>query len=251
MARFSKTTRFSTLFFCLNVLRAYGHEAEAQLPFEHPHAHESVEGHVHTGWESRYFSEGRDSLDGDSLQTSSVEVGWEHVSVGIWYGRSPDQTYDELQLAFALTQSIGDFELYVGYTHLQFPSAGTHDDEIGVGFAWPGLPMEFELAADAYYSFDADGVFVEFSATREIEITNRLSLGISGIFGLNQGYVADGHDGANHLAARLGAQYAITDSVSLTAHTTYSWALARDSTLPGDAQLIDFSHSDIGLQWSF
>jgi hypothetical protein len=111
--------------------------------------------------------------------------------------------------------------------------------------------MKLELAADAYYSFVADGWFAELAATRNIKITDQLSLGCSGIFGLNQGYVPDGHDGANHLAVRLGLEYAVNDSLSITVHTTYSWGLGRDSTDPGDDQLIDFFHGGFGLQWSF
>ena len=65
-----------------------GHETETQLPFERPHAHESVEWHAHLGWESRYFSEGRDALDGDSLFVGTIETGWRHFAGGIWYGRS-------------------------------------------------------------------------------------------------------------------------------------------------------------------
>jgi hypothetical protein len=46
-------------------------------------------------------------------------------------------------------------------------------------------------------------------------------------------------------------EFALTDSISVTAHTTYSWALGRDAALPGDEQLIDFFHGGVGLQWSF
>ena len=125
-----------------------------------------MEGHAHLGWESNYFSEGRDSLDGDSLVAGSFEMGWEHLAGGVWLGTSPDQDYDEMQLTLALTQSFGDFEFYGGYTHLRFPSDGSHDNEIGAGFVWSGLPMDVELSADAYYSFNADGYFAEIAASR-------------------------------------------------------------------------------------
>lgn len=227
------------------------HESEVQLPFERAHAHESVEGHLHIGWESRYFSEGRDSLDRDSLWTSTVELGWNHLSGGIWYGYSPDQDYDELQLTFALTENIADFEFYVAYTHLQFPFDNTHDNEVGVGSSWSGLPLELEIGVDAYYSFDVDGSFWELILSREVEISNSLKVDLSGIFGVNQGYVSDGHDGTNHLALRTGAEYAVTESFAITVHAAYSWALDRDAKLSGDEQLIDFFHGGIGVQWSF
>lgn len=251
MQIFPKSTVLSLVYGFASVCTVFGHESETQLPFARPHAHESLEGHAHLGWESRYFSEGRDSLDGDSLFVGSFEMGWNHLAGGVWYGYSPDQHYDELQLSLALSQSIGDFDFYGAYTYLGFPFDGSHDNEIGAGAAWSWLPMDVDLSADLYYSFDADGYFVEISAGREFSITDRLALNFSVPFGINQGYVADGHDGANNIALRLELEFSLTDSISVTAHTTYSWALGRDAAFPGDDQLIDFFHGGVGLQWSF
>lgn len=240
------------LVYCLlSAFAALGHEPESSIPFERLHAHDSVEGHAHLGWESNYFTEGRDALDGDSLLAGSFEMGWKHFAGGVWFGHSPDQRYDELQLSLALTQSVGDFEFYGGYTHLRFPFDSSHDNEIGAGLAWSGLPLDVELSADLYYSFDAGGYFAEISAGREFSIGERLTLNVSVPFGINQGYVTDGHDGANYVALRLGLEYALSNSWSVTAHGTYSCALGRDAASPGDEQLIDFGHWGVGLQWSF
>lgn len=111
--------------------------------------------------------------------------------------------------------------------------------------------MEVDLSADVYHSFGADGCFILISAGREIPITDRLSLNLSVPFGINQGYVADGHDGANNIALRLGLEFALTDSISVTAHNTYSWALGRDAAFTGDYQLIDVFSGGVGLQWSY
>jgi hypothetical protein len=230
---------------------ASGQAQEVTPPFEHLHAHESIEKHLHAGWESRYFSEGRDALDGKSLWATGFELGWNHLSGGLWYGLSSDQDYDELQLTLGRTGTAGDFEFYVAYTHFQFPEDGLHDNEIGIGGNWSGLPLDLELATDGYYSFDAEGSFWELALNRGTEISDYLSLVGSTIVGMNQGYVSDGHDGANHLALRTEAEYAMTGSLSVTAHTTYSWALSGDKALPGDDQLIDLFHGGVTFQWSF
>ena len=101
------------ILFALGIIvsAASAHDAETSQPFERPHAHEAFEGHVHFGWDSHYFSEGRDNLDGDSLWAASLELAWEHLSVGAWYGISPDQDYDELQLSLAVTQSFGEMDV--------------------------------------------------------------------------------------------------------------------------------------------
>ncbi|MFN7342080.1 MAG: hypothetical protein ACK5TA_01970, partial [bacterium] len=153
-----------------------------------------VEFHVHTGLESRYFSEGRDALDGASIWANSFEFGLAHFAAGLWYGNSPNQSYDELQLSLALIQTFGDFEANIGYTHYIFPFDGSHDNEIGTGITWTGLPAEIEITADIYHSFDADGYFAELSTSREFEITAPFSVTFSSVLGINQGYVSDGHD---------------------------------------------------------
>ena len=239
------------LMFLFVVRIASAHDGELSQPFERPHAHEALQGHVHFGWESHYFSEGRDSLDGDSLWTTSLELAWEHLSFGVWYGLSPDQTYDELQLSLGVTQEFGDLEISLGYTHLRFPFENGHDNEIGVGLSWSGMPWDIELASELYYSVDAEGAFGELGVSREFALADQLSLGIEGIFGMNQGYVADGHDGANHIALRVGLGYELTESLTLSAHGVYSWALDRDAAAPDDETLIDFFHGGIGLEWSF
>jgi hypothetical protein len=133
----------SLIFSFVSVHMAPGHEPEAQLHFAHPHAHDTIEFHVHLGWESRYFSEGRDSLDGGSLFVSSFEMGWEHLAGGVWYG-----------------------------------------------------------------------YFAEIAASRELSMSDRFALNFSIPFGINQGYVSDGHDGANNMALRLGSEYVLSDSLS-------------------------------------
>ena len=239
------------LFLAMGVGKAPGHDAEAELPFGRGHSHESVIGHVHVGWESHYDSEGRDSLDGGSLWTASAEFSWEHLAGGIWYGSSPDQSYDELQLTLGLSQEIGEMEFYGGYTYLRFPFDGADDHELGAGLVWSGLPLELAFGADVSHSFEAEGYFAEFSLFREFELSDQGTLEVAGVFGVNQGYVSDGHDGANHFALELSSEYALTESCSILVSTSYSWATGRESDAPGDELLVDFFDGGLGLQWSF
>ncbi len=230
---------------------SFGHERENSVISPHfEECHHSVS--VATGWESRYFSEGRDALDGDALWVSSIDYSWESFSAGVWYGSSPDVSYDELQLGVAWHHSFSDdLEGYVSYTHYELPSDDEDDDEIGFGFAYTGCPLDIEFALDAYHSFEAEGFFVEATASREWELTEKLSANTALIFGINQGYVADGHDGANHIAASVGLSYALTESLSISVHGTYSRGIDKDSAAPDDDLLKDFVHTGVGLEWSF
>lgn len=238
------------LFLC-TALTGSAHEPEAHLPFDDTHEEDALVGHLHIEWDSRYFSEGRDNLDGGSLWTASLEMEWKCFTSGLWYGNSPDRDYDEMQMTLGLAETFGDFELYGNYTHLRYPSDDTFDNEIATGVNWSGMPFELELAAEAYYSFAAGGVFCELALNREIEISDRFTLIASSIYGMNYGYVDDGHRGSNNIALRLSAEFAITKSLAITAHTAYSWALDKKPDMPGDESLIDFFHGGIGLQLSF
>lgn len=164
----------------------------------------------------------------------------------------PEQSYDELQLSTALSWDWKDLEWYVAYTHFRFPLEGNHDHEIGAGVSWSGLPGEVALGLDGYYSFDAGGTFIETSLSREFDLSNRLQLTPALVFGMNQGYVADGHDGANHVELRLGGTYSLTDAISMTVHASYNFALDRDAArYSGDALLKDFFHVGVGLTYEF
>lgn len=225
------------------------HEPEAQTRFGHAHTHDAMDIHFQTGMESRYSLEGRDSLDGDAISATSLDLGWDRFTGGFWYGWSPDQDYEESRITLGLTEQVGDFEFYASYTHLKFPDS--HDNEVGVGGVWSGLPLQLDAALDVYYSFDADGEFWELSLSRTDEVSERLTFTGAGMFDINGGYVSDGHSGANHLGLRLGSEYSLTESLTITGHATYSWALKRNSRLAGDEQLADFFHCGLGLEWSF
>lgn len=240
-----------TLFLIAGSSQLKSNESENTSSWDKLQLVEQINASIYSGWNSHYFSEGRDILDGDSLIVNQVQVSWEFLSSEIWYAASPDQSYDELQIAVAVTQAIGSFQFYADYTHLQFPSDNLQDNELGTGLAISGLPTDFQLAIDAYYSFQASGSFIEASATRKFVITESLSVTGSGMFGINQGYVVGGHYGSNHFALKLESTYKVSDSISVTAQLAQNWAIDRDSGSPGDEQLVDFLNGGIGAQWFF
>ncbi len=230
--------------------------ASANVPESSPlHVHQPeeqiLEGHAYTSLESRYLSEGRDALDGDSLWVNSVEMAYGKFFGGIWYGSSPDQDYDELQLSLGYAESIGDLEIAVGYTRFEFPFESAHDNEAGTTLTWSNLPMGCALSADAYYSFEADGYFVELALGHEFELSDSFSVVAAGFMGINQGYVSDGHDGANNVGLRLEGTVALSGNWFFFSHMTYSWAIDANPALEGDAQLINFLHGGLGLMWEF
>jgi len=227
------------------------HDPESGFPSNIAGATGTMAASFSSRYESRYFSEGRDSLDGDAIWVNSIEMGYGPITGGLWYGGSPSQDYDELQLSLAISRTFGKVELAIGYTFLEFPFENTSDHEIGFALSIPDLPLNAEFAADVYYSFDAGGDVAELALSRESLTSERLSLCLVGSLGINQGYVTDGHDGANHLAVSMQMDIPIWDQLLLNLHSTYSWAINRNHAYEGDLLLTDFLHWNIGFTWEF
>jgi len=243
--------RLTILLFLILQLPLSAQTSETSILSGENASKQTFESLFHAAIESRYFSEGRDDLDGSSLLTTSAEFSWQNISAGVWYGDSPDEDYDELQLSIKVSKEFGNVEVYLTYVHLRTLFEGSHDNEIGVGFTVNALPFDLAFSVDAYQSFEVNGSFWEASLLREFTYNEQLSFSLSSTLGVNHGYVDDGHDGLNYVAASLGAEYALSEGVSLTSHIAYSWAVDRDSTLEGDENLINFFHAGVGLQWSF
>ena len=240
------------LFFALLFkLTCVAHEGDSAKKIEAIHARKDLAGHAHVGWESRYFSEGRDALDGESLWTGSVELGYEHFSGGVWYGRSSNHAYDELQYSLSITQEKNDWSFYAGYTHLVLSKSNESDDEWSFGLAYDNLPYLIGTSVDGTYSMDAEGMFYEWSTYREFSISDKLTAKVSGVLGLNDGYVSDGHNGANFYALSVGAEHKIADDFVISCHGMQNFAIDRDLSFAGDEQLKDFFHVGVGLQWNF
>ena len=113
------------------------------------------------------------------------------------------------------------------------------------------MPYDLVLALDSYYSVDTSGTFIELSCGGDYEIMESLTFSPALVFGMNQGYISDGHDGANHIAANLGPEYAFTESFAVSAHASYNFAIDREVLRPGDGTLGDFFHTGVGLSWTF
>lgn len=214
-------------------------------------------------WDSRYVSEGRDNLDGDSLFGATTEISYlglpfGEIMVGTWYAWTPDSpAYSEFNAFAEYSFEIGEFGAYFGYNHLrfypeeQFHPDDNYDNEIGAGVSY-GLPLNIGIGADWYYSFDANGSFFELILEGEYEVCKRLTLVPSALLGFNAGYIAAGHDGANNVAVGLEAVVPVNDYIELAGYTAYNWAIDRDfPNYPDDEILRDFFYGGVRVTISF
>ncbi len=213
---------------------------------------EAVAVDLQYGWDSRYVSEGRDNLDGAGLWAGNFELGYQGLAAGAWYANGPDADYEELDAWLQYSHAIGEFELSLAYTYLEFLSDGANDHELGLGLEYGALPWNLSASALAYYSFDAAGTFFELGLAGEYEVLPWLTAGPYLVFGMNSGYIADGHNGANNLELGLAGEIPLNACWSITGHVSYNVALGADAGRhAGDELLKDFCHGGVGLQYSF
>ena len=212
----------------------------------------SLEADLSAGYEGRYVSEGRDNLGGDSLLGTTLELAYQGFTGGVWYANSPEASYDELNTWVQYNHALGDVEISVAYTHLRFFSNDTHDNEVGLGLEYGALHWDLAVSALGYYSFEAEGSFFELGLNGDYEVKPWLTLSPYLLFGINSGYVADGHNGANNLEIGLAGEIPLSSSWSLVGHVSYNFEINSDpAQYAGDESLNNFFHGGIALRYSF
>ena len=203
-------------------------------------------------WDSRYVSEGRDNLDGNSLLSTTLEVGCAGFTFSTWYANSPEVAFSELDLGIEYGFEIGAWAAYFGFVHLRYPHDDATENELGAGLAYNGLPWGFVPAVAWTYLAETDGSYFETSLFRPIEVTDTIALEPGVIVGFNAGYMGDGHDGADHVALVLPVTFALTENVELSAYVSYQWAIDSDPVnCPDDELLRDFFWGGVAVGISF
>ena len=212
------------------------------------------EWHTYFLWESRYVTEGRDNLSGDSLVSLSSEFVIGEVNFVPWYAYSPGADYSELNLNFVYgVLPTDDVAVYIGYNHIRASLSGdtANDNEVSLALVHK-LMKHVGLAAEIYHSFEASGSFIEMSARYNDALNKKLYYGMSAGLGVNAGYVAEGHTGLNHFQLRANASYHPIIKTEFYSYLGYNAAINRDVVnYSGDESLRDFFWGGIGFIYLF
>jgi hypothetical protein len=206
-------------------------------------------------WESRYMGEGRDGLEEGGLFSSAIEavtaVPVGDLTIGAWYGSGYDVDYTEMNLGAEWSVPVGPVELSAGYTYLDFISDDADDNEVSLGLRYTERETVVPFVG-AYYSFEAEGSFIEAGVESTIAVTENVSVDPFVLIGFNEGYVVDGHNGANHVAIGLQTSLPLNESLALEASFAYSIAIDKDEDrFADDASLDDLAYGSIGLSAAF
>jgi len=210
--------------------------------------------HVHMLWESRYVSEGRDNLDGDPLASASTDIAFGNLSFVPWVAHGYESDYTEVNLNVVYGWRLGDqLELYGGYNHLEMRTDGDwdKDNEVAAGLIYAPTTM-FDVLVSCYHSFEAHGAFWEWGLKREHTIDEQTILTLNGILGANDGYIADGHNGLNHVQLRLELAYYPTPHLEIVPYAAYNFAIEREPDRYADDHLLrDFFWGGVGIIYHF
>lgn len=209
--------------------------------------------HLHALWESRYITEGRDNLQGDSLVSFSTEFSISSFTFAPWMALSPDRDYEEVNLNFIYGMQISEMiELYASYSYLHAweDSADGSDNELALELAFV-LGDVANLSAGWVHSTEADGNYYELALRREYNFNSHLTLNGGIIVGINQGYIVDGHNGVDHAQIRVGMAYHRWDRIELVAYLSHSHAIDRSDDSAGDFNLKNYNLAGAGLAYRF
>lgn len=183
------------------------------------------------GYDTKYVSEGRNNLDDGGIVwgTLNTDIN-EQVSFSTVYGyaTSSNTDYDELNVGIQYASSVESIDFYVGYTYLAFLKDDADDNEVSFGASWQNFDS-FSPFIDFVYSTEASGSFVQLGIQTEAEATTSLSINPYLILAYDFGYASESHDGYNHAAVGVNANYAIDSafSVRLSVEQTFGGSDVR------------------------
>ena len=183
------------------------------------HAHEPS---VSAAWVSQYNSEGRDNLEDGGIFWGEASIGLGPVDIAIAHGIADSDNYQEFGATIEAGWEFQGLEGYLGYTRLEFTQDDESDNEFGAGIAWPDMPW-FTPGLDAVWSTEAEGAFVEVSASRDFDIQEGFTISGSAIQAFDLGYATDSFDGPNHFQVGLEATWQL-ETLSLSVYGAHAIA---------------------------
>jgi hypothetical protein len=139
-----------------------------------------------------------------------------------WYLYDVDTNYDEFDLLASFSYSLDKYELSLGYAAYFYPQGalgdgeGIDDEEEIFGSISTDLgPLSVEFLTA--YSITRDGLYYELNVDLPYEASEKLTITPGVAVGADSDYF-DAGTGFNHVSVRLNADYALTDSLTLSAY---------------------------------
>lgn len=214
----------------------------------------SYDRHIHSYWENRYVTEGRDNLANKGITSVSTELNYENFIIIPWFAKGINTDYSEVNLNIIYATVLSkNLELLSGYSAIasREESSNAYDNEVSLELIY-SFAQQVQLISSLYYSFDAQGAFLDVALNKHYQLTPVLQLDFKTSVGFNSGYVADGHNGANHVQFSANLSYSVIKNMQLYAYSNYSFAINKDSNRYADDELLqDVFWAGLGLSYQY
>jgi hypothetical protein len=223
----------------------------------------SADARVVLDFNSAYIWRGITFNDGMVIQPS-VDVSKKGFGINVW-GNIDISNYDdmldtgqfsEVDLTLSYGFDIESVEITLGYIEYMFPTTdmggalGTREFFVSIGVE---IIEGFSTGLDIYYDFDeVEDYYANLSLAYSIPLSKAVNLD----FGVSAGYAgdeytADGDSGFFDYLISVGASYAVTQSLSLSASINYADAFDKDK-LPDGAFAQDVNtFGGISISYSY
>ncbi|RME87985.1 MAG: hypothetical protein D6767_10965 [Candidatus Hydrogenedentota bacterium] len=244
---------WAMILLCFPFRELLPNDAEPQFPVERISAHDYKKPYhmdFYAGFDSLYFSEGRDNLQNAGIGIGSIEMGYKFIYMGAWYANSPKKPYQEGQLGFGITHFFNEWKAYLGTTFLWMSANPLQDYEIQSGVHGSNLFYNISLDADIYYSFFSQGAYLLLSAHLLWDWFWQTTWTVTVFSGQNYHYVPDAHTGLDSIGSRLEMERSITEHFSWLIHITNSFAIHKNTAKPGDLPLRNLVYVGLGMIYS-
>lgn len=229
-------------------------EATLSAQSKRPFIDKSYALRLDTNITSSYITEGRDNLSNNGLAAVSTELSHNNFSIMPWLAKGIGTDYSELNLNMSYSSMLADnLELVSGYTYLYAneDQDSANDHEISIELIYT-INEQLQLISSNYYSVDAKGTFLDFSINKQLPLSDALSLEFKASVGFNAGYIAQGHNGINHVQLTSQISYQLIEPLQVFAHSNYSVAINKDAVNYSDDQLLtDAFWAGIGVSYTY
>ncbi len=203
---------------------------------------------VSTGWDSLYMFRGANVLgNNNGLYWVGGDLGvspWEggSVSAGFWYavGTSNPSNYQELNVFADITQSVGNFDLSLGWINYSYPVVSWElptQNEIYLGAAYNIEIGSVSIAPSAIYFYNVgpvvqDKSYLLLGIDASVPLTDMVSLDPWFAYGVNFGFNTDAngneYDGSSNVELGVSMPVQITDYFSVAGYIAYSHAIENN-----------------------
>lgn len=201
-----------------------------------------VAGDVYLGVAGKYLWRGFDLSGGKAVMQGGGDLSAYGITLGVWSNMQLGDGDGDAQQGGEVTETdftldytvgLGEFaSLSFGNLHYSYNEPGA-DDELYAGVAFDVvLAPEFYV----YYAWDIedaggmDGLFYTLGVRHEFEVSDRLTIGLAGLVGINQENPLVGeYRGLHHVELTFSADYALDEQWSLSAGLLCSGALSDEA----------------------